>query len=173
MNNPTETLSAISSLLSAFPGTHSDPEGAVRGYIMAVQSFEPQDVREAVRRLIAGQVAEHDGRYCPTPPQLARATRKALEDRLDATRDRRPALPKPDIKRSEESRARVAALMAEHIEWLVQGKRTEDAEADRRRRELMAKTNARFQPDMSPEAQRQRLVRPQWYEVGDPDGEMA
>jgi len=170
MDQTEKKLQIVRSLVTAFPGSASaDGDGVLRAFLVAVDAYTPADVGEGVRRLIAGEIAEHDGKYCPTPPQLARAARKALDDRLDAEHRANPirSLPPADIVHSPAERARVAAMADVLVRRNAEQLRTEDAEKDRRMRELTARTNARFMPDMSPVAMKRRLG----FAVGDPEGD--
>ena len=61
----------------------------------------------------------------------------------------------------------MSALVDDLVRRNAEQLRTEDAEKDRRMRELTARTNARFMPDMSPAAMKRRLG----FAVGDPEGD--
>lgn len=152
--------------------TNTDADGAARGYLLAIEDYPLGDVQAAVRLLITGQFAEHDGRYPPTPPQLGRACRHVLNRRVEAEdRDRRlhPHLPPPDVVKTAESRARVAGMVAQLVGKMAETARTEDAAAAKRRAEQQRRTDERFKPEMDPEAVKRRLHLD--YTVGDAAGD--
>lgn len=143
-------------------------------YFEAVSSYEVVDIEAAVSNFLDGSAPGHNNQaFAPPAPMVGAETRRVMNLRLDrVNREKalRPSLPPPDVKRTPESMARVAALKAQTVEKLGASMRTEDAEKDRRMREQLARTNERFAPDMSPEAQRGRLLRRDWgYDVGDED----
>lgn len=150
---------------------------AMRVYFEAVSEYETQDIEAAVGNFLGGTAPGHNPAFAPPAPLVGAETRRVMNLRLDrANREKtlRPRLPPPDVKRDPASMARVAALMAQTVENLAAEKRTEDAAADKRRSEMFAKTNARFAPDMSPEAVRARLnPNKPFYGVGNDDGEVA
>lgn len=104
---------------------------------------------QGVQLLLAGSVPEHDGRYAPTAPQVARAARMALDKRVDAeSLERRlhPVLPAPDFKyeTSEPTRKEFVARELARAGIDVPDKRTPDA--------TRAHVSFGRDPDMSPEA---------------------
>jgi len=171
MTDLTQTLSTLFATFPPLQGA-ATPEGALaamQAYVLAVGKYDMQDIEEGVRRLVAGEIGEHDGRYPPTAPQLARAVHKARDARLDRERDRRPRLPPRDIEKSPESQERVRALTEQAVHRLAGVMRTDDAAAAKRRQELQERTDERFAPDPSPSATASRLGFR--YSAGDPDGE--
>lgn len=148
----------------------------LEAYGRALASYEIQDIEAAINRFLQGTVPEHNPNFAPSAAMLGVVTKQCRDARLDSEHRaalRHPRLPPPDVKRTPESMARVAALMAKTVEDLGAQKRTEDAAADKRRAEQFARTNERFAPDMSMEAQRERLGRAHWYTLGNDDGEAA
>lgn len=171
MNDHQTALCSL--LLGSFPNFSSgDSEGALGSYALVMAKADERDLEPGVMILINGEYPGHDGRFAPTAPQLATAIRMARDARLESERRTKlsqPRLMAPDIERSPEERARVKA----RIEAFVADQVTEahDPETIKRRNEQWSKTNARFMPDMSPEAMHERLVRKRGYTVGDPEGE--
>lgn len=167
--DPTKTIAQINRLLSAFPATGSaNPDDQLRAYFEATDEYILWDLETAVGRYLRGKVPGFDGRFAPTPPMLAGQCRRAMEERLERDRmDRlRAPLPPPDDPPKD---PRIADGLRKLAADLGASMRTAEAEAERRRHELTARVNARFAPDMSPEALHRRLG----WEVGDRDGEDA
>lgn len=143
----------------------------LHNFLMAVEDWSADFVEDAVTLFIKGQVPGHDGRFAPTPSQLATACNIVAEK---ASRARylnglsQPRLPPPDIVHTEEERERVAAKVKAFSE--VQGSimAHENSVDTQRRRERWAKTNARFQPPMDDASISQRLLG---YSVGAPESE--
>ena len=123
-----------------------------------------------MENFIHGAVPGHNQSYRPSAPLVGAETRRVMNLRVESeARERRlrPQLPPPDVVHSPESRARIAALAQSYVETVANQMRTEDAERDRSMSALSARTNARFQPDLSEAAMRRRLG----YSAGDPDGD--
>lgn len=141
-------------------------------YFEAVDPYEAQDVNRAVSDFLSGDVpAGWNLAYPPSAPQVGSAVRRAMEARLDRenrARRLRPALPAPDVVKSPESRAKVAAMVAGVVSNLSASMLTEEAAQAKRRAELQTRVDDRFLPDDSPEAMQERLTkhRPIWT-VGD------
>src|SRR6185312_869280 len=119
-----------------------------------------------VRNFISGSAPGHNPSFIPPAPLVGSEVRRVMNLRLDAEhRQRKPALPAPDVVVSPEARARMAALAMRTAAAL----RTPDAEAEAaelaRKKAGWAKTNARFAPDMSDAAIKRRLG----YSAGDPE----
>ena len=151
----------VSLLLGTFPNFQSgDAEAALTAYAMVIGNADPRDVEPGVMMLINGELPGFDGRFAPTATQLARAIRVSLERRVDAEISARKALPPPAddwVDDAPEVKARNKARLDELAASLASSMRSEDAENARRRRSLMERTNARFDPPR--------------YTVGDPDAE--
>jgi hypothetical protein len=169
MNDHQTALCSL--LLGSFPNFSSgDSEGALGSYALVMARADQQDLEPGVMILINGEYPGHDGRFAPTAPQLATAIRMARDKRLESERRTKlsqPQLMAPDIQRTPEERARVKAKIDGFLADQVVEQA--DPEAIKRRNEQWAKTNARFMPDMSPEAMHERLVRKRGYSVGDPE----
>lgn len=48
----------------------ADPDLQLRGYVHAVAEFNPDDILEACRRFMRGEVADHNRAFCPSSAQL-------------------------------------------------------------------------------------------------------
>lgn len=169
--DPEQVTAAFNRLFSTYPQfAAADLAESAGAYFEAVEPYETVDILAAVKSFLSGSAPGHNPAFAPSAPLVGAETRRLMNLRLD--RERRdalskPRLPPPDIVHTPESRARVAAMAQAHIERMADIARTEDAEMDRRQRDLAARTNARFAPDMSPEAMRRRLG----FSVGDRDGQ--
>lgn len=181
MNQNTDHLKHLLAVLfSTFPAPPgaATPDGfqrAMEAYAVALDDYDAGDVQEGLRRIIAGEWPEHDGRYAPTAPQIARAVKQAAADRGQS--DQRQASVVQQLTHRErdeefqasktpESRARVKAMADKLIADLAQQSLTDDAKAAHRKREAWAKVNARFAPKDEAEH-----IRRLGYSVGDPDGD--
>lgn len=152
----------VSLLLGSFPNFQSgDGEAALAAYEIVLSSADERDLQPGVMMLINGEVAGHDGRFAPTAPQLAKAIRQAMNKRVDAENARRKQLPPPEdewIDDAPEVKARNKAKFDALAASLASSMRTDEAENIRKRRALMERTNARFDPPLG-------------YSVGDADAE--
>jgi hypothetical protein len=84
-------------------------------YLQAIEMFDDVDVELGFAIIVRAQLPLFDGRYCPTPTQLAEACTIAQSRRLtEETRRRGPAqVPlSPDVMKTAESRERVRLLCA-------------------------------------------------------------
>lgn len=88
-------------------------------------------------------------------------------DRESRERKLHPKLPPPLIEHSAESRAKVRAMVEELVERTAAD--LEESDMTARRNRVLARTNARFTPDMDPEAVRRRLG----FSAGDPEDHEA
>lgn len=159
--------SLLKLLFATFPPQTGDLQAMLEAYDLALEGHDERDIETAVRRFIRGEVAGHNANFAPTAAKLGEAVRAAMNDRLDHEhRHKPPPLPPPDIEKTPESRARVAAMVNELIERTAAQNRTDDAAKIKAAQ--WAKTNARFTPDMDPDAMRQRLMP---YASGDEDGD--
>jgi len=156
--------SLLKILFATFPPQTGDLQSMLEAYEMALDGHDEADVETAVRRFIRGEVEDHNANFAPTAAKLGEAVRAAMNARLDHEhRHRKPVLPPPDVEKSPESRARVAAMVAGVVERTAEQLRTDDAA--KAKSAQWAKTNARFMPDQGEDAMHERLG----YSVGDPE----
>ena len=159
--------------MSAFPPTsNADPAQALRNYLDVVEDWHADLVEEAVTLFIKGEIPGFDGRFAPTAPMLAGACRKAAENRQRAAYIASlsaPRLMAPEIEKTPEQRERARELVASFVANLEA--ENIDAAETQRRNEQWVKVNARFQPDMSDEAVKSRLMSNKGtnWSVGDED----
>lgn len=116
----TEVVKLLAPIFTAFPTSAGSDNAAnkVRLYSMAIEDIAPWATRLAVKDFIKGNVPEHDGRFLPTPAQLAKRAR-AIRDEKSAREYKRIASQsesKPDPKPMTEAemqrrRDQVAALV--------------------------------------------------------------
>lgn len=78
----TEALDLLSMLFEAFP-TSGDKtsETTAKAYLLAIDGYSLPALREGVRRLIRGEVDDHNGKFIPTTALLSRVV-KYEEDRI-------------------------------------------------------------------------------------------
>lgn len=71
-----EALDLLSMLFEAFP-TSGDKtsETTAKAYLLAIDGCSLPGLREAIRRLIRGEVDDHNGKFIPTTAVLARTVR--------------------------------------------------------------------------------------------------
>lgn len=144
-----------------------DGEDLLRAYLLAVEDYAVGDVEAAVDELVKGTAPGVSPSFRPKPSETGAECRRQMNLRLESeARARRPALPPPDVVRSPESRARVAAMAQRAIEDIASTMLTPDAETSRRRQRF----NERMQVRFDPKTEREALAR-LGYSVGDPDGE--
>ena len=159
----------VSLLLASFPNFQSgDADAALAAYSLVIGQADPRDVEPGITMLINGELPGFDGRFAPTSAQLARAIRISLDRRLDREIAERRSLPAPPdewVDDAPEVKARNKARLDALAASLAADLRTEEAETDRKRRELGNRTNAVFRPSDDPYAMAKRLG----FEVGDPD----
>lgn len=129
-------------------------------YLAVAQKFEPGDVEAGVMAIFDGKLAGFDGRFRPTPTQLALAIRQVIEARPNSKWRRVPeALAAPDIEHDAESRARVKARVEAFIS-AQQGRQADDAaEAGERQRGLAERVAQRFDPPQDSASLNERLAR--------------
>lgn len=170
-------MGQIDRLLSAFiPNANTEPHETLRRYLEAIDGIVFADIEAAVDDFVKAKVPGQNTRFAPTPPELAGHCRR-LADRRHAEHDARIKATRQiesrstDVLVSPEARDRAMALVRGAVQRLddLAGR---GLKLNENASELMAKTNARFEPDMSPDAVAWRLMkrRPQ-YTAGDPDGE--
>jgi hypothetical protein len=77
-----EALDLLSMLFEAFP-TSGDKtsETTAKAYLLAIDGYSLPALREGIRRLIRGEVEEHNGKFIPTTALLSRVV-KYEEDRI-------------------------------------------------------------------------------------------
>jgi hypothetical protein len=101
-----DATSALRALFEAFP-TERGGNGSAATYLMAVEGYSLRAIQAAVKRLIRGEAAGHDGRFLPTPAQVSTAVRYC--ENLYAPPAPRQALPAPERQEpTEEERMAVA-----------------------------------------------------------------
>lgn len=101
-----DATSVLRALFEAFP-TERGGNGSAATYLMAVEGYSLRAIQAAVKRLIRGEAAGHDGRFLPTPAQVSTAVRYC--ENLYAPPTPRQALPAPAAEElSEAERLRVA-----------------------------------------------------------------
>ena len=141
--------------------------------MLSVDDFAPIDVEAAVDTLIKGSAPGVNPNFLPPPATVGAECRRHLNLRLDHdARIRRPALPKPDVEHSPESRARVAAMVAKLANKLATPEPAR-AEASKARGEadtrwLLNRGDLVEHPG-NPYPVSRTLLRQ--FEVGDPEGE--
>lgn len=114
--SPDEAKSALRAMLNAFPlAAHEDMREVVGTYLLAIDGYCLPAIQKAVLRFIRGEVAEHDGKFMPTPAQLSREVRYRQE-LMTPPEPARPALPAPiRPEPTEEDRQRVADKVREWV----------------------------------------------------------
>jgi len=160
---------AFNRLFSTYPQfATADFNEVVGAYFDAVEPYETQDVLVAVKNFLSGSAPGHNPAFAPSAPLVGAESRRVMNQRLDSeARQRKRALPAPDIVHTPEERARVSAMVEDLKRRTAEQMRTEDAAADLRMRDLSARTNARFFPDQDPMAMKRRLG----FAAGDPEGD--
>lgn len=144
----------------------------IKVYFDAVALYAEQDVELAVDNFLAGSAPGHNPSFAPPAPLVGAECRRVMNLRLDRERDRRPALPPPDVpEATPEERARVKARIDTFVASVAESHLTDEAAAARRESELLQRTNARFMPDMSPNAMAHRLNLPSGYSLGAPESD--
>lgn len=157
-------------LFSTFPPPPTGTaEAQLAAYALSLEGCDERDIEAAVRNFLAGSAPGHNPAFVPSAPLLGAEVRRVMNLRLDSearTRASRPALPPPDIERSPESRERVRRLMEQTTRRMGEAMQTEDAAADKRRKQTYVRVHDYFAPDMTEDAMLKRLG----YEVGDNEG---
>jgi len=101
-----DATAALRALFEAFP-TERGSAGGAATYLMAVEGYSLIAIQAAVKRLIRGEAAGHDGRFLPTPAQVSTCVRYC--ENLYAPPAPRQALPAPERQEpTEEERMAVA-----------------------------------------------------------------
>lgn len=108
-------MADINRLLACYPpGSSAEPEQMLRGYLLAVEDYAADDVEAAVDTLIKGAAPGVNPNFLPPPATVGAECRRQLNLRLDSQQRSqlaRPALPRPDVEHSPESRARIKAMV--------------------------------------------------------------
>lgn len=164
----------VSLLLGSFPSSTGDAGAALAAYEIVLSGADERDTQPGIMSIIEGTFPGHDGRFAPTSAQLASAIRAARDVRLESERRdnlRRPQLPAPTIEHTPDERARVAQMTADLVARTAEQDASVKDEAAARKA-MWGPVHARFQPDMSPEAVKARLM-PELlgYSAGDADGD--
>lgn len=159
MQSPQAKLTQVRRILALWPPQAGD-DGAdlLRGYMLAVEDYEPRDVEKAVDTLIKGTAPGINPSFRPKPPETGAECRRQLNLRLDheyRVRLSQPKLPKPDVERTPESQARVRELMERAVTGLKRASGDEDP--IERHRAQMRRTNEYFDAERG-------------YSIGDPEG---
>lgn len=160
-------------LFSTFPPASSgEQETQLEAYALALDGHDVRDIEAAVHKLIRGEVAGHNPSFAPSAAMLGSVVRERMNDRLDSEHRRRPpALPKPDVVRTPESMARVAAMTKRAVEGLASAMLTVDAADARRRQKFQDRVQARFDPQSERE-----MAERLGYSLADPrddEGDMG
>lgn len=89
-----EAMGLLSMLFEAFPSSSDKAsETTAKAYLMAIEGCTIHGLRNGIRRIIRGEVEEHNGKFVPSTAILARVV--AYEDRrlrLQASHDGRKRL---------------------------------------------------------------------------------
>lgn len=162
MQSPQAKLKEITRLLGSWPSAAAPADGdeQLRSYLLAVEDYPAPDVEAAVTALIKGIAPGFNPGFLPPPAVVGaechrqnhvRCTTEARNKAL------RPALPKPDMVKTPESRAKFKAVVDQIVANIASPHDERPAERHRR---LIAKTNERFDRDP-------------YFEVGDPEDHEA
>ena len=158
MQSPQAKLKDIQRILALWPSQAADDgEELLRAYLLAVEDYHADDVTRAVDTMVKGTAPGINPGFRPKPSEVGAECRRQLNLRVDRENlDKRlhPALPPPDIERSPESRARVAAMVKQVAANLAAPPEEDPKERHRRR---IAKTNEVFDAERG-------------FSVGDPEG---
>jgi hypothetical protein len=155
-------------------GQGSTPEEVARDrmerikvYFDAVALYHEEDVETAVENFITGSAPGHNPSFAPPAPLVGAEVRRVMNLRLDhEARIRKPALPPPDIEKTDESRERVRKLAAQHIDQLASTLRTDDAAKTADRKKWQDRLDQRFTPPQDESSLATRLG----FTAGDRDG---
>ena len=153
---------AVARLLTLFPtaADSSSAEDRVAVYLAVAQKFEPADVEAGVMAIFEGRLSGFDGRFRPTPTQLALAIRQVIDARPNSKWRRVPeALAAPEIAHDAESRARVKARVEAFVASARAGQAGEAEAAGERARALAEKVAQRFDPPQDAASLSERLAR--------------
>lgn len=170
MNDEAERLTIINRLLACFPATASGQgDDVVDGYLIGLSDIPLDFIAHAAKRFLGGQVPGQHSAFPPSPAQLATEARGLWYQELDRHRRDRLALAPPEANDiPDDERERVRAGFEKLVADMAERARTEDAAAEQRTRQQLAKANKYFMPDMSDAAVMERLMG---YSVGSPESE--
>jgi len=141
----------------------------MRAYFDAIEPFSTGDIEAGVKAFLQGAAPGHNPAFAPSAPMVGAEVRRQMTMRLDAdARNRRPALPPPDVVRSAESRERVKALVEHATGKLGEARCTDDARRSPPK-PMSERVRTMLEPDMSSEALALRLG----FGVGNDDEENA
>lgn len=167
-------MQTVQSLMNLMFSTFPPPPGTdlaaqLEAYSIALDGHDLRDIEAGVKRIIRGEYAGHNPSFAPSAATLGSVVIGSRNYRLEreARNVVRNQLPAPTIERSDESRARVAALMETAVSNLASELRTPDAETERRKQAFQSRVFDRFDPPQSEAEMRGRLG----FTAGDPDGE--
>jgi len=107
-------LKQIERLLVSWPTASGAGDDHLRGYLLAVEDYAADDVEAAITTLIKGAAPGVNPNFLPPPATVGAECRRQLNLRLDSQHRAqlaRPALPRPDVEHSPESRARIKAMV--------------------------------------------------------------
>jgi hypothetical protein len=161
-------LKDITRLLASWPSATGEGEEQLRSYLLAVDDYPADDVTAGIDALIKGIAPGVNPNFLPPPAVVGGECRRQMGMRLDSERRDnmcKPRLMPPDIQHTPDERARMQAKVDQFLADVAV--KTEDPALVKRRNEQWTKTNARFMPDMSPEALSRRLGRKAGFTVGD------
>jgi hypothetical protein len=144
----------------------------IDGFLLGCADVPAHYLAIAAQRFLAGTVPAQNMTFPPSPAQLATTAREHWYMALEVEHAKLPPPPEPP-EPSPEERERVKAGFNALIKDLSSKLQTEDAAADKRRKAIHNKVNARFAPDMSDEAMSARLGRKRGFEVGDDQSDAA
>lgn len=114
---------ALAILFAAFPasGTADEATGdlRIRAYALALEGVTADALGKVVKNFLQGNVSGHDGRFVPTPPQLAKAAHFADQVKRAHLNDlRRREKIVRDLERAEQER-QPTAEERERVQRLV------------------------------------------------------
>lgn len=190
MQDQTAKLKALRKIFGQFPEAGGPANESVEaraermalratGFLTALDGFAVDLVEDAVDLVLRGELPGHDGRFAPTPPQLASAARIVRDKRLDSealTRRYTPRLPAPDIAKTPEQRARARAKMEEFVRSVGGAEAEQTAESLAASKARWERVNARFDPpqDEASLTERLNLNRDaRGFEIGSPESDEA
>jgi len=159
-------------LFSTYPPLPGDARSQMEAIGIALRAYDQHDVDAALDAFMSGQAPGHNPAFAPSAPMLAVEAKRQQNIRLESEeRTRRyeqPQLAAPLVVHSPDERTRVKAKIDEFVAAQV----AEQVHADeaKARKALFDATNARFYPDMSPDAVKDRLHL-RHVGVGDADGD--
>lgn len=146
-------------LFSTYPPLPGDARSQMEAIGVALRSYDQRDVEAALDAFMSGQAPGHNPAFAPSAPMLAVEAKRQQNIRLEreerTRRYEQPQLGAPLIVHSPDERARVKAKIEAFLAGQVQGG-TAESEA-KAAKALLDATNARFYPDMDPNAVKRRL----------------